>query len=1077
MSCCNFTMQTKTMISLKNLFTFKNKNNQENTKGTPNLSANTNTHPHTTVEAKPILKTSDIPLEKLSSQGKYIAGIKNKPKQPQIFPEDKYLPELKTKELERINEILESFDFTQEEKQSVFNSCKDLYQRKFDNFYLPAFCKRIFQKHGKKTQSLAKTLEEIAEIHRQYYLPEYKIKALECLDENGPDSPGLLMLEKNRAKEETSKRIKHIFFRFDINKKSQTPELKRLIKFLLNELYRYPVSCSSQMNRLHEFQECGLLNSKTIDLVFKLKPHFGNYHDSLDIVDLCANKKKGKINTQAAQDAITLCKAGFGKNFIEQCLKTATNAENKYCNQYLEKVLELQKLQTFPDDINKILAECVRLGSLDNECFNLALAFLKKYGTEPDSRVGSYLRGCRNPEHKFNQQCISDMNTMLEAGMPVHVAETVTSFISVRDNDPEKHKNIINAAIKLHAKGYLKEYISSIIKACTNSNNEIDQTMQEEMETVKDSLLKHKDLLKSSVDDLSQNDIMQFFCRNYKSIHTTVELLGLKTFEQAYKLKIDELGTYVKRCAEIKKALQPDDYDRLLMYTNPPKSSLYNTAITQFPDKIAALKKDFAQEQARGVKEFEEYKKHLNELSHTLSEAQKAAARKHDPQFLVNKIRTLAALAYDDKNNLNSQTLRVFELFDEQKWQKLLRTKLFDTLGMEEDPQLAKKLNLTNSKYLGEIFSANTDFKENCSELFKLIQNAPDKTPLEIFNELEQNIDTKKEFEQLGINYDRWTQTDKNSFRQIRVELNALEAKQAAIKNLEEDLNDSMFKKIPRKYTDEIFKAIEQTGVQVKENKETIYDNDGYAKDSCIKKRLYKNGQRISFEDLPDIISAIKAAVNKHDFWTQENNDKEIDNAKNHIYNHILKMRDLEINNAFNLKDNATVDFEIRKTDMNNIGHALFLGNHAHCCTAAGTGCNQFTAPLYIKNKCVSAIEISDGQQCVGNTMMYIAKINNEPALLLDNIELSTKYQNNNSVRDALTDYAKQICQEIGKPDLPVYAGPNRHKLDMSIYPSEQYTFSLAGSTGYDEIYLDFITESDRIDSSKVYKTELYKLR
>ena len=75
------------------------------------------------------------------------------------------------------------------------------------------------------------------------------------------------------------------------------------------------------------------------------------------------------------------------------------------------------------------------------------------------------------------------------------------------------------------------------------------------------------------------------------------------------------------------------------------------------------------------------------------------------------------------------------------------------------------------------------------------------------------------------------------------------------------------------------------------------------------------------------------------------------------------------------MKKNEETNIEVRKTDMNDIAHSLFLGNHASCCTAIGDGCNSWSAPYYIINKCISSIEIVDGKQSIGNTMCYIAKV------------------------------------------------------------------------------------------------------
>ena len=161
---------------------------------------------------------------------------------------------------------------------------------------------------------------------------------------------------------------------------------------------------------------------------------------------------------------------------------------------------------------------------------------------------------------------------------------------------------------------------------------------------------------------------------------------------------------------------------------------------------------------------------------------------------------------------------------------------------------------------------------------------------------------------------------------------------------------------------------------------------------------------------------------------------------------------------------------------MYDIKKALGLGNDAQCCTALNRF-NDWTAPNYIKYKCIGAIELTDNGNFVGNTMMFIAMVDGEPALVLDNIELKSKYQWNDKIRDAFIEYAKKLCEEIGKPDMPIYAGPNRHKLHMEIYPKEKREMTVIGSTGYEDVYMDYATGRRRVDGTNTETVVLYKIR
>ena len=124
-----------------------------------------------------------------------------------------------------------------------------------------------------------------------------------------------------------------------------------------------------------------------------------------------------------------------------------------------------------------------------------------------------------------------------------------------------------------------------------------------------------------------------------------------------------------------------------------------------------------------------------------------------------------------------------------------------------------------------------------------------------------------------------------------------------------------------------------------------------------------------------------------------------------------------------------------------------------------------------------SAIEVLADGEPVGNTMMYMAHVNGELSLVLDDIELQGKYQNNDKIRDMIVKYSKQVCKEIGKPDITVYAGPGMHKVDMSDYPKiENAEMIILGETPQNgAVYLDFDAEKHDI-GDVIEKLDLYKI-
>ena len=261
----------------------------------------------------------------------------------------------------------------------------------------------------------------------------------------------------------------------------------------------------------------------------------------------------------------------------------------------------------------------------------------------------------------------------------------------------------------------------------------------------------------------------------------------------------------------------------------------------------------------------------------------------------------------------------------------------------------------------------------------------------------------------------------------------------------------------------------------LKEVQENEYDVDGLVVGTVAKKRLYKNGEPITFNDLSKAVRLVQDEVGK-DCWTTRMQDETLNSYRETMLSHLSKERYVQMKTAEDMKADRVASLEIRKTDMNDIEHSLFLGNHGACCTAVGTGCNDFSAPTYVMNKMMSAIEVVDNGNFVGNTMCYIAKVDGKPALILDNIELKADYHGNDKLRDAMFDYAKKMCEEIGQPDMAIYAGPFRHKVNMDALPHQKEEMQIMGSSGQDDVYLDFITRGREVDGEQVDNVDLFKI-
>lgn len=167
----------------------------------------------------------------------------------------------------------------------------------------------------------------------------------------------------------------------------------------------------------------------------------------------------------------------------------------------------------------------------------------------------------------------------------------------------------------------------------------------------------------------------------------------------------------------------------------------------------------------------------------------------------------------------------------------------------------------------------------------------------------------------------------------------------------------------------------------------------------------------------------------------------------------------------------------IRKVNMNDIKHSLFLGNQVGCCTAVGSGIRARFAPNYIRDKFVQAIELVVNDEPVGNTMCYLAKINNEyNVLVLDNVEVLKPYNQDPKTLDYFVRMAKQIATNIGAPELPILAG-RRHKVRSDKFDIK-FAFTninILGASGKDEMNLDSIATmslmNELLSPQKTYST------
>ena len=124
-------------------------------------------------------------------------------------------------------------------------------------------------------------------------------------------------------------------------------------------------------------------------------------------------------------------------------------------------------------------------------------------------------------------------------------------------------------------------------------------------------------------------------------------------------------------------------------------------------------------------------------------------------------------------------------------------------------------------------------------------------------------------------------------------------------------------------------------------------------------------------------------------------------------------------------------------------------------------------------NKFVQAIELVVDGSSIGNTMCYLANVNDKHyhpsnglpgisvhlneqlSLVLDNMEVLKPYNENPKYLEGFISYAKKLAKDIGAEGIPIYAG-HRNSFDMREFPKVHLNnLYILGASGYQSLSLD----------------------
>ena len=644
---------------------------------------------------------------------------------------------------------------------------------------------------------------------------------------------------------------------------------------------------------------------------------------------------------------------------------------------------------------------------------------------------------------------------------------------------------------------------------------------KESIEKALNDAKEKKNQIKSGREDITNADIEKFFAQNTRKIDEVIKLIGISAFEYAFTSKIEGMERLCKAAEEITYKQNNDKniyriHSRIVRISDDDYTLTDTKIITKIKqalqdksiepqEKIKKLKTLAALKTHCTIEEFEGFIDLIKPNKPTQEQVKKAVDiwsnnkmfyedkwNAFCEEFGIEKDNTKVKEFFEKRATINAKGFKILngvKVADMQQflssivrnnnqkiWNEAINKKVFALAGTEYSEKVSEKLDLTSSPDLDLILAGTSEFYYTFKMMIERLSKYPEMSVKEVFDNLPQNIETKRQYAERGIDYEKITTPDKNSYKAVKIEVNAEKTRQDCITNLVNEFNDVAFKNLPKEETQKILNALkEELGIEAKIILTPDCDGDGFlVGQKEVLQFFNKDGSSIVFNNLSKMMSVIKKAMNTNDFWSETNPNPEIERNKSTFYDHIMKSRDEEISTAENIKSDKVTEVSIQQVDMNEMPYGLMLG--AKLCCTSPTGCNAFSAPTYVMNKCIGAFDIKEGKNPVGNTMMYFAEIEGQLSLVLDNIEVKSGFKDD-VVRDAFMEYVSEWCKEKGLSDIPIYAGPNRHKFTMDVFPIEKHDVTIIGSTGSDRVYIDYA--HDRIiDGEKpIDKVDLFAVR
>lgn len=325
---------------------------------------------------------------------------------------------------------------------------------------------------------------------------------------------------------------------------------------------------------------------------------------------------------------------------------------------------------------------------------------------------------------------------------------------------------------KIIAMGYPRRYLNDVIK------NKFSLDEATKILDLRNEAIKHREELSYPYCKFNDNELTTLIMDKPKNTLNMLKVLGRKTFIQSFQDKHDNVWHYLIEIGSLRDDFS--EYQNMLKLTNPTESDEY----LQNKAKIKELKQKFT------GKDNKELIKQINDLT-TKNRKMVANSIKdyRDKLILTQAISMLSEENYSQET-IDKIVKTLLKSYAEPNRKNIAkRQEIFNNIvTRDSNGKHCSQLDFKNNKHLNNLISSDYAFWENYKNLLSLLTQNRNKPIEKIFNNLKPNKETKKQFEELGINYDNWVKFNPKSF--VEKEIILKDGKKAKIKVQKADMND-----------------------------------------------------------------------------------------------------------------------------------------------------------------------------------------------------------------------------------------------------------------------------------------------